>query len=71
MLARFLRWMRQTPTRPLQCPHCGEDRLVERDAHGAGRYCAVCGRTWIDPPDDLDDPDDAQRRHWRRVLGLR
>lgn len=45
----ILRWLRQALPRPvtpreLRCPHCGEDRLVERE--GGGGYCAVCGRVW-------------------------
>jgi ribosomal protein L37AE/L43A len=70
MIVRFLRWLgvrASAPRRPVICPHCGEDRLVERARSGRG-FCAVCGRTWVDPP---DDPDDADRRHWRRVLGGR
>ena len=54
-IARLLRWLSQAVTSPvapraLRCPHCGEDRLVERKRDGGG-YCAVCGRTWIEDTD--------------------
>jgi len=32
----------------IHCPHCGEDRLIERVSTGTAwvYLCAVCARTW-------------------------
>lgn len=56
-IARLLRWLRLAVTtrRVLGCPHCGEDRLVERERDGGG-YCAVCGRMWIGDTDEAREP---------------
>lgn len=66
-MRRLLRWLRQVVTSPVtpryRCPHCGEDRLVERDQDGRG-YCAVCGRTWIEAEDEA-----RERRRLDRLVG--
>jgi transposase-like protein len=33
---------------PPRCPHCGEERLVERVPLESRFFCRVCGRIWRD-----------------------